>query len=87
MVENIIVENGTTWEKEFLFEDLSFLSSKSSCGCTASKSIEVLPNGFKTLVSYKASKKGNFVQWINFKVADKEKQQKEIKLELNIQVI
>ena len=34
MVENIIVENGTTWEKELIFEDLSFLSSKSSCGCT-----------------------------------------------------
>ena len=41
MVENIYIKKGETFEKKILFEGLDYLRSITSCGCTATKQIEI----------------------------------------------
>lgn len=84
MVENIYLQEGETFSKEFFFEGLDYLNSKTSCGCTSTKQIEVINGGFKALVEYKADRKGKFNQWIKFKVVNDKKEVYEIKLTLDI---
>ena len=56
MVENIYIKKGETFEKKILFEGLDYLRSITSCGCTATKQIEVKNEGFEATISYKGSK-------------------------------
>lgn len=83
MVENIYIKKGEVFEKKILFEGLDYLSSKTSCGCTATKSVEVKNEGFEATVSYKANKPGTVNQWIKFTVTKiGENNPYEIKLDL-----
>lgn len=86
MVEELFLRKNDNWEKEYFFEDLNYLSSRTSCGCTATKQIEVLPNGFKAIVSFKASSIGKYSHWVKFKVVNDKKEVYEIKLDLILNV-
>jgi len=68
MVENIYIKKGETFEKKVFFEGLDYLRSKTSCGCTATKEVEVKKEGFEVTISYKGSKIGKVNQWIKFLV-------------------
>lgn len=83
MVENIYIKKGETFEKKILFEGLDYLRSITSCGCTATKNIEIQNEGFEATITYKGSKVGTINQWIKFTVVKKgEKIPYQIKLEL-----
>jgi|LakMenEpi03Aug12_release.lakeMendotaPanAssembly.Ray.scaffolds.fasta_scaffold4010373_1 hypothetical protein len=72
MVENVNIKKGETFEKKILFEGVDYLTSTTSCGCTATESIEIKNEGFEATISYKGSSVGKVNQWIKFKVVDKE---------------
>ena len=87
MVENIYIKKGETFEKKILFEGLDYLRSVTSCGCTATKQIEIKNEGFEATISYKGSKAGTVNQWIKFTVTKKgENNPYQIKLDLKGQV-
>lgn len=87
MVENIYIRKGETFEKKILFEGLDYIRSITSCGCMATKQIEVKDEGFEAAISYKGSKVGAVNQWIKFTVTKKgENNPYQIKLDLKGQV-
>lgn len=67
MVEILTLQKGEKWSKEYFFENEDYLTSKTSCNCTATKQVEALQNGFKITIEYNATKVGVFSQWVKIK--------------------